>query len=332
MLKTRLTELLSIRHPILNAGMGRETSPSMVAAVCRAGGFGILGASGREPEGIRQAIRAIRSATDAPFGVNLLIPYATEERFQVLIEEQVPAISLSFGDPAPFIRRAHSAGALVVHMVGTVYQAEQAAEAGVDVLVAQGVEAGGHVLSTGLGTLSLVPAVVAVAGGRPVVAAGGIVDGRGLAACLALGAEGVLCGTAFLATHEGSVVEPYKRALLEASSDETLLSNVPDVLEDNPSWPAGTRVRLLPTTFIRTWTGREDELRRRRHRLLARMHAASLTGDPDYLVVCAGQGVGRLSHLRSIAELIEEMVQEAEIVISTLPAGLGPDNRHALGG
>src|SRR5438876_9567188 len=201
-LRTKLTELLGLGHPIVLGGMGSGTKVALVTAVSQAGGLGILGCSSFPAAATREAGDAIRARTPRPFGMNLLLFLVGQrippEAVEAVVESGGPVFSTAWGDPAPYVGPAHAAGRLVMHMVATAEEARRAVDAGVDVIVAQGTEGGGHVGY--VSTIALVPAVLDVAQGRPVVAAGGIADGRGLAAALAMGADGVLMGTRFLAT------------------------------------------------------------------------------------------------------------------------------------
>src|SRR5260370_25465028 len=200
MLLTRICDMLGIEHPIISAPMsGGIADADLAAAVSEAGGFGLIGAMTTSgPDWLREQIRKVRKLTSKPFGVGFVSSFPGLDEFvQVALEEHVVTVSHSFADPTPYITPAHAAGVKVIAQVQTIAQAMVAAQAGVDILVAQGTEAGGH---TGYsGTLPLVAAVLDIAGNIPVLAAGGIADGRGLAAVLMLGAEGAWMGTRFFA-------------------------------------------------------------------------------------------------------------------------------------
>src|SRR5207244_12668456 len=207
MLKTRLCELLGIDLPIIAAPMGFVTGPELAAAVSNAGGLGVMSFSGNPPPVLREEIRRLRRLTRKPFGVNLILFFPIEDHVAVCLEERVPVLSLFWGDPAPYVARAHAAGVMVMHQVGSVAAARRAAAAGVTVIVAQGVEAGGHVEGT-VGTMVRVPRVGDAIPPTPVAAAGGIADARGLVAALALGAQAAVLGTRFLATREAAAHPP----------------------------------------------------------------------------------------------------------------------------
>jgi enoyl-[acyl-carrier protein] reductase II len=224
-MQTRLTDILEIEHPVMLAGMGGVSYHQLVAAVSEAGAFGCLGASAMDMDEMVEEIRLVREATDRPFGVDLLTAAPGDLPAQVtaLIDGGASVFVAGLGIPAEVIALCHDRGVLVVNMCGKVRHAVDAVAAGCDIVVAQGTEAGGH---TGrIGTMALVPQVVDAVGDQvPVVAAGGIVDGRGLAAALALGADGIWAGTRFICTPEARAVEGYKDTLLALAEDGTTVS------------------------------------------------------------------------------------------------------------
>src|SRR5579863_2179101 len=224
-MKTRLTEMLHIEHPVMLAGMGGVAYSALAAAVSNAGGYGCLGASTMSSERLSQEIAATRELTSKPFGVDLLtaFPETLSQNVELLIEGGASTFVAGLGVPSHVIDLCHQHGVLVISMCGKVEHARRALDAGCDLVVAQGTEAGGH---TGtVATLPLVPLIVdAMDGAIPVVAAGGIFDGRGLAAALALGASGVWVGTRFIATPEARAVAGFKNALLGAREDATTIS------------------------------------------------------------------------------------------------------------
>ena len=214
MLTTRLCKLLGIEFPIFSAPIGPDlTGPDLVASVSGAGGLGLMQAQLSSPPDFREQIRRVRSATDKPFGVNFILALPHEENLQVSLEEHVPIISFFWGDPAPYVKWIHAAGSKILLQTGTVKAAQRAAAAGVDVIIAQGTEAGGHVEGE-TSTMVLTPRVVDSVAPVPVIAAGGIVDARGLVAVLALGAQGAALGTLFLATREANVHPLYQQNYL----------------------------------------------------------------------------------------------------------------------
>src|SRR5262245_26767379 len=224
-MRTRLTDALQIEHPVMLAGMGGVSYNTLVAAVSEAGGFGCLGASAMTQDEMVDEIRAVKAATDKPFGVDLLtaLPEQMMSNIELVIREGAQVFVAGLGVPRDAIKLCHDNNVLVVNMCGKVRHAIDAVEAGCDLVVAQGTEAGGH---TGLvATMPLVPQIVDAVGDRvPVVAAGGIFDGRGLAAALVLGADGVWIGTRFIATPEARSAPGYKDALLRTGEDGTVVS------------------------------------------------------------------------------------------------------------
>jgi nitronate monooxygenase/enoyl-[acyl-carrier protein] reductase II len=197
-IRTRVTDRLGIQAPILSAGMATRADATLAASVSNAGGLGMLGTIDRELDDVEGQISKLRALTDRPFGVGGVIAYAEDERWDVILQGRPPVVQTSWGNPKAIGERIHEIGSIHIHQVGTVEAAQEAVAAGVDFIIAQGSEAGGHVGY--VGGIVLVPQVVDVAEGIPVIAGGGIVDGRGLASALALGAEGVLVGTRFLAS------------------------------------------------------------------------------------------------------------------------------------
>jgi NAD(P)H-dependent flavin oxidoreductase YrpB (nitropropane dioxygenase family) len=310
-LSTRLTTLLGIDAPILQAGMSVHTSPELVAAVSNAGGLGIVGSVFREPGDLRAVLRRVRELTDRPIGANIVLAEPWEEYLDIILSEKVPVISTSWGDPAPVVELARQHGALVVHQVESVAEVAGVLAAGVDVLIAQGSDGGGHIGK--VGTLALVPAVVDAAQGVPVVAAGGIADGRGLAAALMLGAAGVLVGTRFLATTEAPVPEGWKRALLAANPEDAWQTDLPDIVEETV-WPGAT-VGVLANRPIRDWHGREADIPANRAAIRASLEQAWETDDPEGYFLYAGQSVGLVREIIPAGEVVARMVEEAERVM-----------------
>ena len=258
---TRLCDRLGIEHPIINAPMGGGDAPAeLAAAVANAGGLGMIGGTtvGGAPWLVEQ-IRRARELTERSFGVGIISHFPNAaELMAAALEEGVRVIAHSFADPTPFVAPAHDAGALILCQVRTVADARRAAAAGVDAITAQGTEAGGH---TGRNsTLPLVPAVVDAVAPVPVVAAGGIADGRGIAAALMLGADAVWLGTRFIATAESGVSDAYRERVVAASADETILTDTFDLALGRP-WPDGVSGRAVANRFSARWHGREEELR-----------------------------------------------------------------------
>lgn len=314
MLKTRICDLLGIEHPIISAPMAGAATAELAAAVSAAGGLGLIGgttASG--PDWLRKQIREVRLRTDRPFGVGFISSFpALDDLVQVALDERVTVISHSFADPTPYVSAAHASGVKVLAQVQTVAQAVTAARTGVDVIAAQGTEAGGH---TGYSaTLPFVPAVIDVASGIPVVAAGGIADGRGLAAVLMLGAEGAWVGTRFIASYEAGSNEWVKDRVVQAGTDDTLLTKVYDLAADAP-FPPTIAGRVLRNEFATRWHGRDDEVVARRDELQAQVVAAREAGDARIAPVHAGAAVGLMHTIMPAGEIVRKIVEDAEQIL-----------------
>lgn len=315
-MRTRVTDLLGIRHPVLLGGMAGASGAQLVAAVSQGGGLGILAGSTLSPDAIDQEITGIRELTQLPFGVNLLL-WSASYKVEGVLAQQPAVLSTAWGNPSPYVEAAHEAGVLVVHMVHDVPGAIAAALAGVDLIVAQGHEGGGHV---GLqSTFTLVPQVVDAVGDIPVVAAGGIADGRGLAAALALGAEGVLMGTRFLATVEAPISDAWKSAILEAGGHQTVYSPVIDIANE-AAWPAPAAARAIRNAFLDRWLGKEEEVRQKSAELGPELSRARREGDREEMALLAGESVGLINDLPTAGEVIERIVKEAEGLLPQLAA------------
>ena len=339
MLRTRLCELLNIEVPIIAAPMGHAvTGPELAAAVGNAGGLGIVSFGVNPPPLLRQLIRRIRGLTDKPFGINFILEFAQEEQIATCIEERVPVLSFFWGDPSPYVPRAHAAGIKVLHQVGSVTAARRAARAGVDVVVAQGVEAGGHVAGQ-VATMVLVPRVVDAVAPTPVVAAGGIADARGVAAALALGAEGVALGTRFLATSEAAAHPAYKERVVAATEEDTVLTTL-----FGGGWPHAPH-RALRTPFVEQWLGQEARAQEQRadepvlgevsfagqrvpvRRFAALTPSADATGDIASMGLLAGQSAGLVDRIKPAADIVRELAAGAEHILTTLAAKQPPVRR-----
>lgn len=310
-LRTALCERLEIEYPILLAGMGGVSMSKLVAAVSNAGGLGVMGAATLDPEGLRREIRLTRELTDRPFAVDLLapIPDMIRPQMRVVFEEDVRIFVAGLAVPAAFIGEMHERGMTVVVMCGKVRHAQKAEQAGADMVVAQGGEAGGH---TGeVGTLALVPQVVDAVR-IPVLAAGGIADGRGVVAALALGAQGAVIGTRFIATPEAQAAAGYRQALVGATGSDTARSRC----------YTGKPARGIKNSRIEEWEAKADEIQPfpAQAALSAREGVMDYMGltdrfDADRTFMPAGQGVGLIQEIAPAAEVFHRIVQEAEQVI-----------------
>src|SRR5262249_2490289 len=246
---------LGIEVPVLGAPLGMIAGPELAAAVSNAGGLGIMSFNANPPPVLREEIRRLRQLTNRPFGVNVLLdgprlPFSTADVVSVCVEERVPLLSFFWGDPTPYVDRAHAAGLKVIDQVGSVAAAQRSVRAGVDVIIGQGVEAGGHVAGQ-VATSVLVPRVVDAVAPTPVVAAGGIADARGLVAALALGAAGVVLGTRLLATPEARAHPAYKQRVLDACEEDTVRTTL-----FGYGWPRAPH-RALRTPFVNQWLAEE---------------------------------------------------------------------------
>lgn len=334
MLRTPLCDRLGIDVPILCAPMGFVTGPELAAAVSNAGGLGIMSFSRNPPETLRREIRRLRDLTPKPFGVNLLLPAGVEAHVAVCLEERVPLLSLFWGDPAPFVKPAHQAGVAVIHQVGSVAEAAQAAAAGVDMIIAQGVEAGGHVRGE-ISTLALVPSVVDAIAPTPVVAAGGIADARGVAAALVLGAQAVSIGTRFLATTESTAHPLYKQKIVEAREGDTVRSTL-----FGYTWPNAPH-RTLRTAFVEQWLSDQQRGNEARpdepvigetriagervavKRFMGFTPSVETSGDIESMALYAGQGVGLIREIKPAAEVVRELVEGARKILQDPLAAVG---------
>ncbi len=321
MIQTRFTTLLGIEHPILNAPMAGAATAELAAAVSAAGGLGMIGASlSGGPDWLRAQIRLVRARTDRPFGVGFISSAPdTAALMAVVLEERVAAISHSFADPTPYVAPAHAAGIKVLAQVQTVAGAAQAARAGVDVIAAQGSEAGGHTGGGG-GSLPLLLATLAVAGGIPVLAAGGVGDGRGLAAVLLLGAEGAWIGTRFVTSRESVYGESRKARIVAAGADDTLLTRAYDLATEAP-FPPGIVERVVRNDFTAIWQGRDDELVARRDEVRAQLRAAP-AGDTQITKVAAGTVAGIIDSIEPAADIVRTIIADAERILRERPGQL----------
>jgi enoyl-[acyl-carrier protein] reductase II len=317
-MQTRLTDALQIEHPVMLAGMGGVSYHALAAAVSEAGGFGCLGASTMDQDEMVREIRAVKSATSKPFGVDLLtaLPEQMMSNIELVVREGAQVFVAGLGVPRDAIKLCHDNNVLVINMCGKVRHAIAAVEAGCDIVVAQGTEAGGH---TGtVATMPLVPQIVDAVGDRvPVVAAGGLFDGRGLAASLALGADGVWLGTRFIATPEARSTPGYKEALVRTAEDGTVVSKA----------FTGKTLRAVRNKTTQYFEDHPEELKPFPEQIFEAVSTGTLhlTGgdeaagvDPERECYPAGQGTGAIDELVPAGELVRRIAAEAEAVIESL--------------
>jgi enoyl-[acyl-carrier protein] reductase II len=312
--KTRLTDILEVDHPVMLAGMGGVSYSALVAAVSEAGGFGCMGASTMSMERMEAEMSAVRAATDKPFGVDLLtaMPGDMPAQVQSIIDHGGRVFVAGLGVPRDVVELCHDNNVLVASMCGKVRHAIAAVAAGCDLVIAQGTEAGGH---TGtVATMALVPQIVDVVEGKvPVVAAGGLFDGRGLAAALTLGADGIWVGTRFIATPEAYGTPGYKDRLLAMAEDDTVVTK----------GFTGKTCRVARNSYTQYWEEHLDEIQPFPAQFIRSMNeGANHLGagpdtevDPDREFWPAGQGVGAIEELVPAGELVRRFVAEAEAVL-----------------
>ena len=330
-LRTPVCERLDVRHPIFSVGMGGGMAgPALAAAVSEAGGCGVLGMGGMPAPIVREQIRALRSLTDRTFGVNVILPLLQEGQIEACLDERVPLLVLFWGDAEPYVAEAHRRGTAVFLQVGSVDEAVAAADAGVDGIIAQGIEAGGHVKST-TALSTIVPAVVEAVAPVPVIAAGGIADGRGVAAALALGAQAVSMGTRFVASEEAQVVAAYKRRIVDGGAEDTVYTTLFDV-----GWPHAAH-RVLRTAAVEEWEAagrpasgtRPDE-----GRCIGRMPFAGLSldvpkygifpplsgfeGDVEQTPLYAGESCRLVHDVKPAGAIVRDVVAEARSILTRL--------------
>jgi len=326
MLRTPICDLLGIEHPVALGGMGSATNPELVAAVSNAGGLGALGCHGQTPEQVGERTQNIRRQTNKPFGLNFLLFHTRDDSFAAALELRPPVMQFAWAKPEQDLRdyfeRSHKVGCLVTYMAGTVSEAQRAVQAGADIIIAQGTEGGGHV--GWMASMPLLPMVVDAVTPVPVLAAGGYADGRGLAAALALGADGILLGTRFLATVESPLHPNFKQAIVDSDGHDTLLSEIPDIAS-GLVWP-GAMIRSRRNRFIERWAGRDWDLRRDRAEAWAKLNAARQSGDVDEGPLSMGQDAGLIHDIPPAGEIVTRIVREAEEILGRkLPRLIGKD-------
>jgi nitronate monooxygenase len=331
MLKTPLCRQLSIEYPIFSVGMGGGMAgPELTAAVSNAGGCGVLGMGGLPAPYIRQQVQKLRTLTNQPFGVNIILPLLQEGQIETCLDEKVPLLIVFWGDPKPYIGEAHRRGTKVFIQVGSIEEAQAAADAGVDAIIAQGVEAGGHVKST-TSLSTIVPAIVEAVKPVPVIAAGGIANGRGIVAALSLGAQAVSMGTRFLCSEEAQVIRAYKERVVKSTAEDTVYTLLFDV-----GWPEAAH-RVLRNKALDEWeaVGRPAIGQRPGEgSVVGTMPMAGtpiavpkyavfppmtgFTGDMEQIALYAGESCTLINDIKPAAQIVRDLVREAEEVIRGL--------------
>lgn len=317
---TSFCRLLGIDLPIVQAPIGGITTPGLTAAVSEAGGLGTLSITWRDPSLLRGLLRETRALTRRPFAVNLVLEWDPSERLAIALEEGVRIISFFWGDPAPWVGQIHSVGGIVMQTVANAEDARRAADVGVDVVVAQGWEAGGHVRGE-VTTMALVPRVIDAVDPLPVVAAGGIADGRGLAAVLALGAGATWMGTRFLLAQEAATHPLYQQRVIAAAETDAVYStlfdggwpNAPLRALRNPTWESW-RTAGEPLPGSRPGEGEviaTGEDGRDIYRYDSDAPVAGASGAIEEMVLYAGQSVGQVTRIQPAGEIVREVATEA---------------------
>eukprot|EP00249_Psilotum_nudum_P002624 c15741_g1_i1 orf=457-1506(-) len=329
---------LGVEYGIVQAPLGPDISgPPLVAAVANAGGLGLLRAPDEDrPDLVKELISQTRKLTDKPFGIGVILDFPHRENVKAILEGKVPVMHVSWGDyPKELVDEAHAAGVKVIHQVGSVEAAEKAAAAGVDAVVIQGIEAGGHVMGQ-LGLIVLLPRVAEVLRGMDIsiIAAGGIVDARGYVAALALGAHGICLGTRFVATHESHAHSLYKQKIVQASEKDTEYTN----LFGRARWP-GAPHRVIKSPFYERWKHvlRHDENELNQPVLGQTMIYGQIkdvpcfsgvvpnvttTGDVESMVMYAGEGLGLINEVLPAAEIVRGLVEGARCIIEQRLTGI----------
>ncbi len=337
-LRTPLCRELGIEYPIFSVGFGVAAGPDLVAAVSKAGGFGVLGASGMPHDELARRVAAVRKLTDKPFGVNIIIAEVDEGDRELLLDSvtaaarlHVGAVVLFWGDASPYVEPAHRHGTKVLIQVGSVEEAEAAAKAGVDAVIAQGIEAGGHVRGT-TSIWDLLPATVEAVKPLPVLASGGIGDGAGLARALLMGAQGVSLGTRFVACDEAWLHRGYKQRIVDATAEDTVYNELYDVW-----WPNAPH-RTLRNKAYDEWVaagspppgkrpGEGTSIGRRRlstgeledwPRYAIGTVQPDFEGDIEYAPLWAGESCSVINDIKPAAEIIRDLVRDA---LSALGSG-----------
>jgi nitronate monooxygenase len=313
-LTTAFTRLLSVEHPVVLAPMGGTAGGALAAAVSSAGGLGLLGAGGgSDRRWLDRELSIVTERTGRPWGVGFLTWGLDITTLDRVLGAGPAAIMLSFGDPVPFAGRIKQAGVPLIVQVTDLDEARQAIDVGADVVVAQGSEAGGHGRN-GRSTMSFVPVVADLAGVVPVLAAGGIADGRGIVAALALGAAGVVVGSRFQATQESLAAPEVVKAIVDSCGSQTERTRILDIARSS-QWPPQYTARVLANRFLDQWRGQEDALRSDAQARLDYDVAVS-RGDLEAVSVWCGQAIDLIDDVPPAAELVTRMIDHAQRIVA----------------
>jgi enoyl-[acyl-carrier protein] reductase II len=327
MLHTPICDYFGIKYPIILAGMGGVAMHKLVAAVSNAGGLGVIGAASLSPEALRAEIRKTRELTDKPFAVDLLapIPDMMRPHVPVMIEEKVKVFVAGLSVPSEFVQAMHDSGMKIVVMCGKVHHAEKAQDAGADVVVAQGTEAGGHTGEIGL--MSLLPQTINAVR-IPVLAAGGVAHGSQVAALLTMGAQGVVVGTRFIATPEAQAAQEYRESIVRSREDSTMRTKC----------YTGKPCRVIRTSYATEWERDPSKIKPfPQQAMISRQNGVmDYTGhdgthaDPDRTFMPTGQGAGLINDIRPAAEVFADLVREAEATLTKAQLLLSEKSRQPL--
>jgi nitronate monooxygenase/enoyl-[acyl-carrier protein] reductase II len=329
-MNTLFCHQLGIAYPIFSVGMAGCAGPELAAAVSNAGACGVLGAGLSPASYIRTQIRELRALTDRPFGVNLIVPLVQEGQIEACFDEKIPILILFWGDPAPYVKEAHRRGIKVFIQVGSVEEAGSSAAASVDAIIAQGIESGGHVKST-TSLSTILPAIVEAVKPLPVIASGGIANGRGIAAALSLGAQAVSMGTRFLCSAEAQASEDYKKRIVRSKAEDTIYTSLFDL-----GWPEAPH-RVLRNRAVEDWeaAGRPASGQRPGEGTMAGtidLFGTTMTipkysamppltgfaGDMEHIALYAGESCTLINEIKPAAEIVRDLVRESEEVIEQM--------------
>jgi len=330
MLRTRITEQYGLKMPFINAGMAFVATPALVRAVCSVGGMGMLGSAAMPPAVLQAAIRSVKAVNPACYGISIIARFSGVEHIEICVEERVPVVVFFWDDPPDdWLSRLRAAGTRIWFQVGSVAEANVACQRGAEAVIVQGSEAGGHNRSCAA-TFSLLPAVIDVVGSTPVIAAGGIADGRAVAAALALGAEAVWVGTRLIASFEANAHPEYKDRIIAAGVEDTARH-----LIFGPEFPDAS-TRGLRNRIVRDWERRDDPPPYKRGpdselpvigqarfygqefpmtRFCGFPPTPQFTGDLEEMSLLAGESVGQTKRIMRVADILDEMMNDAEAVI-----------------
>lgn len=309
MITTPFSQAFDLRHPIVLGPMGGVAGGRLAAAVSNAGGLGLVGGGYGDIDWLKTELSLVKQLSKRPWGAGFITWNISEAALELVLEARPSVMMLSFGDPGKYAATIKSAGCKLICQVQDVAGAQLARQAGADVIVAQGTEGGGH--GGARATMALLPAVLDVAPDIPVLAAGGIADGRGVAAALVMGAQGVLMGTRFYATREALGHDQAKQRLVQGRGDDTRRTRVFDIVRGY-HWPAGYTGRALRNPFMQRWEGREGELADNVSTEGPAFWAAATDADYDVAMVWAGEAVDLIDSVPSAAEVIESISAQAE--------------------